>query len=86
MPLMCYLFIILFFRILAYENIGKKILTTGPRLLSRGLPDLSATLLFVFDQIVSYAISNLTLYTTLTNFSAKYLVMCNVYTDVDGIK
>ena len=26
------------------------------------------------------------LYTTLTNFSAKYLVMCKVYTDVGGIK
>ena len=26
------------------------------------------------------------LYTTLTNFSTKYLVMCKVYTDVGGIK
>ena len=26
------------------------------------------------------------LYTTLTNFSIKYLVMCKVYTDVGGIK
>ena len=25
-------------------------------------------------------------YTTFTNFSMKYLVMCNVYTDVGGIK
>ena len=25
-------------------------------------------------------------YTTLTNFSTKYLVMCNVYTNVGGIK
>ena len=25
-------------------------------------------------------------YTTLTNFSTKYLVMCKVYTDVGGIK
>ena len=25
-------------------------------------------------------------YTTLTNFSTKYLVMCKVYTDVSGIK
>ena len=25
-------------------------------------------------------------YTTLTNFSTKYLVMCNIYTDVGGIK
>ena len=25
-------------------------------------------------------------YTTFTNFSTKYLVMCNVYTDVGGIK
>ena len=25
-------------------------------------------------------------YTTLTNFSMKYLVMCKVYTDVGGIK
>ena len=25
-------------------------------------------------------------YTTLTIFSTKYLVMCNVYTDVGGIK
>ena len=26
------------------------------------------------------------LYTTLTNLSTKYLVMCKVYTDVGGIK
>ena len=26
------------------------------------------------------------LYTTLINFSTKFLVMCNVYTDVGGIK
>ena len=26
------------------------------------------------------------LYTTLTNFSTKYLQMCKVYTDVGGIK
>ena len=26
------------------------------------------------------------LYTTLTAFSTKYLVMCNAYTDVGGIK
>ena len=26
------------------------------------------------------------LYTTLTDFSTKYLVMCKVYTDVGGIK
>ena len=26
------------------------------------------------------------LYTTLTNFSTKYLVMCQVYTDVGGIR
>ena len=26
------------------------------------------------------------IYTTLTNFSTKYLMMCNVYTDVGGIK
>ena len=25
-------------------------------------------------------------YTTLTNFSTKYLMMCKVYTDVGGIK
>ena len=25
-------------------------------------------------------------YTTLTNFSIKYLAMCNVYTNVGGIK
>ena len=25
-------------------------------------------------------------YTTLTTFSTKYLMMCKVYTDVDGIK
>ena len=29
---------------------------------------------------------NETIYTTLTNFSTKYLVMCKVYTDVGGIK
>ena len=26
------------------------------------------------------------LYTTFTNLSMKYLVMCKVYTDLDGIK
>ena len=29
---------------------------------------------------------HISLYTTLTNFSTKYLVMCKVYTDVGGIK
>ena len=32
------------------------------------------------------AIYNIGVYTTLTNFSTKYLVMCKVYTDVSGIK
>ena len=27
-----------------------------------------------------------TIYTTLTNFSTKYLAMCKVYSDVGGIK
>ena len=27
-----------------------------------------------------------TIYTTFTNFSMKYHLMCKVYTDVDGIK
>ena len=30
--------------------------------------------------------SNLEIYTTLTNFSTKYRVMCKVYTDVGGIE
>ena len=29
---------------------------------------------------------NILYYTTFTNFSTKYLVMCKVYTDVGGIK
>ena len=29
---------------------------------------------------------NAKLYTTFTNYNMKYLVMCKVYTDVDGIK
>ena len=29
---------------------------------------------------------NNTIYTTFTNFSMKYLVMCKVYTDIGGIK
>ena len=30
--------------------------------------------------------SNVVFYTTLTNFSMIYLMMCKVYTDVGGIK
>ena len=37
------------------------------------------TIYMIQDQAIYY-------YTTLTNFSAKYLVMCKVYTDVGGIK
>ena len=33
-----------------------------------------------------YLMYGLTIYTTLTNFSTKYIVMCKVYTDVGGIK
>ena len=29
---------------------------------------------------------SITIYTTITNFSTKYLLMCKVYTDVGGIK
>ena len=35
-----------------------------------------------FTIILNY----ITVYTTLTNFSTKYLMMCKVYTDVGGIK
>ena len=34
---------------------------------------------------ISYQTKNM-VYTTFTNFSMKYLVMCKVYTDVGGIK
>ena len=34
----------------------------------------------------SFNLVHIEFYTTLTNFSTKYLVMCNVYTDVGGIK
>ena len=30
--------------------------------------------------------SSMSSYTTLTNFSTKYLVMCKVYTEIGGIK
>ena len=33
-----------------------------------------------------YLEDNLSVYTTLTNLSMNYLVMCNVYTGVGGIK
>ena len=33
--------------------------------------------------MILYVISH---YTTFTNFSMKYLMMCKVYTDVGGIK
>ena len=39
-----------------------------------------------FEDVYDDLDSNLDLYTTLTNFSTKYLVMCNVYTGVGGIK
>ena len=37
-------------------------------------------------EIIIRGFSNHTLYTTFTNFSMKYLLMCNIYTDVSGIK
>ena len=37
-------------------------------------------------QIKGYIWFDYAIYTTLTNFSTKYLVMCKVYTDVGGIK
>ena len=43
-PLMWYIFILLFFRILALENIAK-ILTTGPRLVSNHLAEEESWLL-----------------------------------------
>ena len=55
-----------------------------------GLPDPS--LLdqdhHVLSQIISTWVYSyyISLYTTLTNFSMKYLMMCKVYTDVGGIK
>ena len=37
--------------------------------------------------LVNHAfVANILVYTTLTNFSTKHLVMCKVYTDVGGIK
>ena len=37
-------------------------------------------------QIKGYIWFDNVIYTTLTNFSMKYLVMCKVYTDVGGMK
>ena len=69
------------------------LLLTGPKLLF-----CSEIVLIVFTSPVTFA--ELTLiermpcfskqykwyYTTLTDFSTNYLVMCKVYTDVGGIK
>ena len=37
------------------------------------------------EELAQSTVSHNALYTTLTNFSTKYLVMCKVYTDVGGI-
>ena len=39
----------------------------------------------IFAQFL-YILHNIWDYTTLTNFSMKYLMMCKVYTDVGGIR
>ena len=39
---------------------------------------------YIFHQ--KHKTLNINLYTTLNNFSMKYLMMCKVYTDVGGIK
>ena len=50
--------------------------------LPRGAKGLSA----VCDCGISCSYSLTIFYTTLTNFSTKYLVICKVYTDAGGIK
>ena len=37
-------------------------------------------------ELLDFFCSGIRFYTTFTNFSMKYLVMCKVYTDVGGIK
>ena len=46
---------------------------------SKELSQLCLFALMLYIQVNNF-------YTTLTNFSLKYLVMCKVYTDVGGIK
>ena len=42
--------------------------------------------IFIKERPIMLTKDNMENYTTLTNFSTKYLVMCKVYTDVGGIK
>ena len=45
------------------------------------------SMIFTHQSLVSISLTLYSLiYTTFTNFSMKYLVMCKVYTDVGGIK
>ena len=52
--------------------------------------DVNKSNIYTYQQVMNLLIfcrlTNLKLYTTLTNFSMKYLMMCKVYTDVGGIK
>ena len=47
---------------------------------------LNHVLMYSMSLLLSTLINIILDYTTLTNFSTKYLVMCKVYTDVGGIK
>ena len=53
--------------------------------------DFLQTIFFFFQETANYLLQQIyhcisQLYTTPTNFSTKYLVMCKVYSDVGGIK
>ena len=47
---------------------------------------LSLALIIIAKTPFGSSMVDIRIYTTLTNFSTKYLVMCKVYTDVGGIK
>ena len=56
----------------------------------KGLTSLLLFVMFIVILLLSHVVSwdecGTSFYTTLTNFSTKYLTMCKVYTDVGGIK
>ena len=67
-------------------NINIQTLFFNVLMFNRSVPqEMLKTLGFAFQFITSPS-GPVKYYTTLTNFSMKYLVMCNVYKDVGGIK
>ena len=53
------------------------------------LVEMRHNILFIqllFQKFMNTPFTQKIIYTTLTNFSTKYLIMCKVYTDLGGIK